>query len=237
MSAVLDVIALDADDTLWHNETLYSRAQEKLARLLAPFLDGDQVVRELFQTEMGNLTYFGYGIKSFALSMIETAVRVSGGQVGGADIQQIVDTAKEMQQAPVHLLEHVEEVIPELAASHALMLITKGDLFDQQAKLARSGLASYFESVEIVTEKTVEVYRTLLRSHGVEPQRFLMVGNSLRSDVLPVVRLGAHAVHIPYHLTWAHEVVPVEAWEEDGYAELEHIGLLPEFIRRLNQGG
>jgi putative hydrolase of the HAD superfamily len=237
MSAVFDVIALDADDTLWHNETLYSRAQEKLADLLAPFLDGDQVAGELFQTEMGNLSYFGYGIKSFALSMIETAVRVSGGQVGGREIQQIVDLAKEMQQAPVYLLDHVEDVIQRLAASHSLMLITKGDLFDQQTKLARSGLASYFEGVEIVAEKTTEVYKALLKAHGVAPQRFLMVGNSLRSDILPVVRLGAHAVHIPYHLTWAHEVVPVEAWEEDGYVELEHIGLLPAFIERLNEDG
>jgi putative hydrolase of the HAD superfamily len=237
MSAALEVIALDADDTLWHNETLYSRAQERLADLLAPFLEGDQVAGELFQTEMGNLPYFGYGIKSFALSMIETAIRVSGGRVGGPEIQQIVTLAKDMQQAPVRLLEHVEEVIPRLAASHPLMLITKGDLFDQQTKLARSGLASYFEKVEIVTEKTQQVYQALLRAHGVKAQRFLMVGNSLRSDILPVVRLGAHAVHIPYHLTWAHEVVPVEAWEEDGYVELEHIGLLPAFVERLDQDG
>jgi putative hydrolase of the HAD superfamily len=186
---------------------------------------------------MGNLAYFGYGIKGFALSMIETAVKVSGGRVGGSEIQQIVDLAKEMQQAPVHLLEHVEEVIPKLAASHSLMLITKGDLFDQQAKLARSGLAPYFENVQVVTEKTLEMYRMLLKGYGIEPQRFLMVGNSLRSDILPVVRLGAHAVHIPYHLTWAHEVVSVEDWEEDGYVALEHIGLLPELIQRLDQGG
>jgi putative hydrolase of the HAD superfamily len=237
MTAAFDLIALDADDTLWHNETLYSQAQEKLAGLLAPFLDGEQVVRELFETEMGNLAYFGYGIKGFALSMIETAVKVSGGRVGGSEIQQIVDLAKEMQQAPVHLLEHVEEVIPKLAASHSLMLITKGDLFDQQAKLARSELAPYFENVKVVAEKTLEMYRMLLEGSGIEPQRFLMVGNSLRSDILPVVRLGAHAIHIPYHLTWAHEVVSVEDWEEDGYVELEHIGLLPEFIQRLEQGG
>ena len=237
MVAAIDLIALDADDTLWHNETHYSRAQEQLASLLAPFLDGDQVRKELFETEMGNLAYFGYGIKSFALSMIETAVRVSGGRVSGRDIQQIVNLAKEMQQAPVHLLEHVEEVIPKLAATHSLMLITKGDLFDQQTKLARSGLASHFEYVEIVAEKTQDVYHTLLSGHGTAPQRFVMVGNSLRSDVLPVVRLGAHAVHIPYHITWAHEVVSVEAWEEDGYVELEHIGLLPEFVKQLEQGG
>jgi putative hydrolase of the HAD superfamily len=117
------------------------------------------------------------------------------------------------------------------------MLITKGDLFDQQAKLARSELAPYFENVKVVAEKTLEMYRMLLKGSGIEPQRFLMVGNSLRSDILPVVRLGAHAIHIPYHLTWAHEVVSVEDWEEDGYVELEHIGLLPEFIQRLEQGG
>jgi putative hydrolase of the HAD superfamily len=237
MSTTIDVIALDADDTLWHNETLYAQAEIKLAELLAPFLDRDQVVQELFETEMGNLAYFGYGIKSFTLSMIETAIRVSSGQVSGPEIQQIVDVAKEMHQAPVQLLDHVKDVIPKLAASHWLMLITKGDLFDQEAKLARSGLASHFERVEIVTKKTPEVYRALLREHRIEPRRFLMVGNSLRSDILPVLSLGAHAVHIPYHLTWAHEVVSVDSSHEDGYVELEHIGLLPEFIQRLNQAG
>jgi len=237
MTVAIEVVALDADDTLWHSEILYSESGNRLAELLAPYLDGDQVLKELFETEMGNLPIFGYGIKSFALSMIETAIRVSNRQVGAPDIQRIVDLAKEMLQAPVQLLEHVQDVIPKLAASHPLMMITKGDLLDQEAKLARSGLAPYFESVEIVTEKTPEVYRALLRGHGIEPQRFLMVGNSLRSDILPVVRLGAHAVHIPYHVTWAHEMVSVEPWVGDGYGELEHIGLLPEYVERLNRGG
>jgi putative hydrolase of the HAD superfamily len=205
--------------------------------MLAPYLDSDQVLKELFETEMVNLACFGYGIKSFALSMIETAIRVSGGQIGARDIQRIVELAKEMLQAPVQLLDHVEDVIPKLAASQPLMLITKGDLLDQEAKLARSGLAPYFEKVEVVTEKTLEVYRALLRGHGIEPQRFLMVGNSLRSDIFPVVRLGAHAVYIPHPLTWAHEVVSVEPWHGDGYVELEHIGLLPEFVEELNSDG
>jgi putative hydrolase of the HAD superfamily len=235
MSVRIDVIGLDADDTLWHTEVLYSQAEKRLSALLAPFLDGDRVAEELFETEMGNLAYFGYGIKSFALSMIETAIRVSGGQIGAQDIQQIVEVAKEMQQAPVRLLDHVGDVIPRLAAAHSLMLITKGDLFDQEAKLARSGLASYFAEVKVVTDKTPETYRALLSGHRIEPQRFLMVGNSLRSDILPVVSLGAHAIHIPYPITWAHEMVSVEEWDEDGYVELEHIGLLPEFVRRLHQ--
>lgn len=236
MAAMIDVIGLDADDTLWHSETLYAQAQNRLVELLAPYLDGDEVLQALFETEMGNLAYFGYGIKSFALSMIETAIRVSNGQVGTSELQRIVDLAKEMLQAPVQLLDHVQDAIPKLAASYPLMLITKGDLLDQETKLARSGLASCFRTVEIVTEKTLDVYQELLTSHGIEPQRFLMVGNSLRSDILPVVRLGARAVHIPYHVTWAHEVVTVEAGEEDGYVELDHIGLLPELVRRLKRG-
>lgn len=232
---MIDVIGLDADDTLWHSETQYAQTQDRLANLLAPYLDGDQVLQVLFETEMGNLAHFGYGIKSFTLSMIETAISVSDGQVGASELQRIVDMAKEMLKAPVQLLEHVQDAIPKLAASYPLMLITKGDLLDQESKLARSGLASCFRTVEIVTDKTLDVYRELLRSHGIEPQRFLMVGNSLRSDILPVVRLGARAAHIPYHPTWAHEVVTLEPGEEDGYVELDHIGLLPDFVRRLNR--
>ena len=230
---MIEVIAFDADDTLWHNETLYSAAQVRFQELLAPYTSDDGVLDELYKTEMANLPHFGYGIKSFTLSMIETGIRVSGGEIGSSEILAIIEIAKEMKQAPVRLLDHVEEVIHTLAESYRLMLITKGDLLDQERKIDRSGLAPYFGQVEVVTEKTDKVYRGMLEQHGILPEDFVMVGNSLRSDVLPVVSLGAHAVHIPYHVTWAHETVPVQPGEAQGYVELEHIGLLPEFVGQL----
>ena len=233
----IDVIAFDADDTVWHNETLYADAQSKFQELLASY-DGDRaVLDELYETEMANLPCFGYGIKSFALSMIETAIRLSGGQIPAGEIQGIIDIAKGMKQAPVSLLDHVEDVIRALSDTHRLMLITKGDLLDQERKVANSGLAPYFEAVEVVTEKTADVYRDLLAKHQIVPERFVMVGNSLRSDVLPVIALGARAVHIPYRITWAHETAPVHPDEADGYVELEHIGLLPGFVGRLEKQG
>jgi putative hydrolase of the HAD superfamily len=237
MAAVIEVIAFDADDTLWHSEALYFRVQQEFQALLASYCGDDGVMDELYETEMGNLPYWGYGIKGFTLSMIETAIKVTGGEIGARQIQKIIELAKEMKQAPVHLLPHVAEVIPTLSESHGLMLITKGDLFDQEAKIASSGLVPYFDHVEIVTDKTPDVYRTLLAKYGIDPRSFLMVGNSLRSDILPVVGLGAQAVHIPYHVTWAHEVAPVQGDEPIGYVELEHIGLLPDLMGRLGRSG
>ena len=233
----IDVIAFDADDTLWHNETLYSYAQDRFRELLVTYDSDHAVLDELYETEMANLPYYGYGIKSFALSMIETAIRISGGEIATREILEIIDIAKEMKQAPVSLIEHVEKVIQTLSKTYRLMLITKGDLLDQERKIRHSGLASYFDHVEVVADKTADIYRTLLAKHSIVPERFVMVGNSLRGDILPVVSLGARAVYIPYHLTWAHETVPVNPDEALGYVELEHIGLLPEFVGRLEARG
>ena len=232
--AVPEVIAFDADDTLWHNEIHYARAQQRLQALLAPYRGDDGLVDELYRTEMANLAMFGYGLKSFGLSMIETAIRVTRGRIQAGDVDQILDLVKEMKRAPVELLEHVAEVIPTLARSHTLMVITKGDLLDQEDKMGRSGLAPYFCHVEVVSAKTEEVYRALLRKHQIPPQRFLMVGNSLRSDVLPVVALGGHGVHIPYAITWQHEQASATSRELDQpYVHLEHVGLLPGYLERL----
>jgi putative hydrolase of the HAD superfamily len=233
---MIDVIAFDADDTLWHNETLYARAQDGLRALLSPYRDEAGVRKALYETEMANLHRYGYGIKSFALSMIETAIQVSEGRIGAGDIWQLIGLAQEMLEAPVELLEGVAEVVPALAADCRLMLVTKGDLRDQEVKLARSGLASYFWQVEIVREKSAGVYRGLLEKHAIAPERFLMVGNSLRSDVLPVVEIGGHAVHVPYHITWEHEHVAVVGDAVPGYAELEDIRLLPGYVESLCQG-
>ena len=232
---MIDVIAFDADDTLWHNETLFTSTQERFGELLARYDQGDWTKQALFETEMQNLQFYGYGIKSFTLSMIETAIKLTGGRILASDVQEILDLAKEMLNAPVHLLDHVAEVIPELAASYRLMLITKGDLLDQETKLARSGLGATFRHVEIVAAKSVGVYRSLLAKHQIPPERFLMVGNSLRSDVLPVVALGARAVHIPYTTTWAHENLETHHQPSVDYVELEHIGFLPAMLESLGK--
>jgi len=237
---MLDMIAFDADDTLWHNETLYARAQERFKQLLiasqpeAAPQAAEQVGQKLYETEMRNLGRYGYGIKGFALSMIETALELTGDSITGQDIRRILDIVQDMLNADVELVEHARPTLAALSASYPLMLITKGDLFDQERKLARSGLASYFQFIEIVSGKTREAYRSILTKYRIAPPRFLMVGNSLKSDVLPVVALGGRAVYIPYHLTWAHEAV-VEGSSETGYVQLEHLGLLPALVEEISQ--
>ena len=232
---MIEVIAFDADDTLWHNESLYENAQEKLRKLLVSYESSEQIDARLFKTEMRNLEYYGYGIKSFILSMIEAAVDISGEQIQGREVREILGYAREMLEAPVELLDHVADVIPPLAESHKLMLITKGDLLDQERKVARSGLGDFFHFVEIVREKSQMTYTTLLDRHKIQPKGFLMVGNSLRSDVLPVLEVGGQAVYIPYHLTWEHETVSGEIMASNPYYELEHIGLLPDLVKRLDE--
>lgn len=227
------VIAFDADDTLWHNETLFSVTQERFRQLLAPYQQDSWTGQELYETEVRNLEYFGYGIKGFTLSMIETAIQITEGRVQARDIQAIVDFAKEMLRAPVQLIEGVEATITALVQAHRLMLITKGDLFDQETKIAESGLAQHFTHVEIVRDKTEDSYRAILHKHRISAEQFVMVGNSLRSDVLPVLALGARAVHIPYHVTWAHEHVAPSELARAGYIELDHIDQLPGYIAKL----
>jgi putative hydrolase of the HAD superfamily len=230
---MFDVIAFDADDTLWHNETIFVMTQDKFRALLTPYVEGELTEQKLFETEMRNLRYFGYGIKSFTLSMIETAIELTEGRIPGGEIRAIIEFAKAMTEHPVELLDHVAEVVPQLSERHTLMLITKGDLFDQESKLAKSGLGEHFAQIEIVSDKTPEVYRRIFAKHQIDPQRFLMIGNSLRSDILPVVEAGGRAVYIPYHYTWAHEVVTPPETEHKGYVELEHVGLLLERIEGL----
>jgi len=226
------VIAFDADDTLWHTERLYVNAQAQFKDQLAHYHPPEWIDQRLFQAETRNLEHFGYGIKAFALSLIETAIELTDGQITGRDLQTILDLAKAMLTAKVELLEHAAETVAQLAQTDPLMLITKGDLLDQEQKIARSGLARFFWQIEIVSAKTRESYQTLLTKHGIAPSQFLMVGNSLRSDILPVLALGGLGVYIPYPLTWAHEMAePPPA--QRGYYELAHIGLLPELLTQL----
>jgi putative hydrolase of the HAD superfamily len=223
----IDVIAFDADDTLWHNEHIYLNTHDKFKQLLRQYHNEEWIDQRLHETEIRNLQHFGYGIKGFTLSMIETAIELSEGRVSVNEIQAIIGFGKEMLQAPVELLDGVAETIAQLAESYALMLITKGDLFDQEAKIARSGLGDYFSHIEVVSEKDVETYQKIIAKHGIAPQRFLMVGNSLKSDILPVIAIGGRAVYIPYKTTWVHERVAEEDLDTKQYVTIQHISLLP----------
>ena len=226
---MFEVIAFDADDTLWHNEFIFTMTQIKFREMLSSH--GPEVVDQtLFSTQIKNLQHFGYGIKGFILSMIETAIELTEGSVSGHEIKQILDFGQEMLAAPIDLLPQAHEIVQELSTKYSLMLITKGDLIDQEAKVARSGLAEYFSAVEIVSDKTSETYSKILTNHKIDASRFIMIGNSMRSDIVPVVQIGGHAVHIPYLSTWEHEQdhPPVDP---EHYTELKHLGLLPQLIK------
>jgi putative hydrolase of the HAD superfamily len=230
---MIQTIAFDADDTLWHNEPLFQMTQERFRDLIEPYLSAPWTGQELYETELRNLQHFGYGIKGFTLSMIETAIELTAGRVSAREIQAIIDFGRGMIANPIELIEGVAEVVPALADRYTLMLITKGDLFEQETKIANSGVAEHFRHVEVVSDKTVASYRALLARHALAPERFLMVGNSVRSDILPVLELGGHAAYIPYHVTWAHEVVPDEALAGRDFHRLTHLRELPALLERL----
>ncbi|MBI5568083.1 MAG: HAD family hydrolase [Chloroflexi bacterium] len=233
MTRKFNIIAFDADDTLWHSESLYAAAQSEYRQLLGGYAAPDQIDRVLHDTEMRNLPLYGYGIKGFALSMIEAALDISASHIQGHEVQRVLQLARHMLSAELQLLDHAAEIVAQLAETYPLMLITKGDLFDQESKIERSGLKPYFHQIEIVSDKTPRAYAALLAKHNLEPAKFLMVGNSLRSDILPVVELGGYAIHIPYHITWAHE--HIEDTHAAGYETLEHLGQLPAAIERLSR--
>lgn len=224
---MLRTIGFDGDDTLWHNESLFALSQERYYQLLAPYIDGGAVAERLFAAEMANLCRYGYGVKSFILSMIETAIEVSEGRVTAAEIGTILAIGKELLDHPVELLEGVRDTIAALDGSYELLLITKGDLFHQESRIAGSGLGEFFDRIEIVSEKDPATYERILARRGIRPDEFMMVGNSVKSDVLPVIALGARAVHIPYHVTWQHEVVATDEAQRAGYWELASIAELP----------
>jgi putative hydrolase of the HAD superfamily len=227
---MINVIGFDADDTLWHNEKLYHQAKEDLSRLMSVFEEPQQVKAHLDQTEVANITYYGYGIKSFILSMIETASQVSAGRVTAKEINAIIDIAKSMLTAPVDLIDGVEETLANLSSEYDLLLITKGDQFEQERKIRLSGIAGYFRYLEVVGEKSADTYTSVLRKYNLDPTSFLMVGNSMRSDILPVLKIGGKAVYIPNELTWFHEHAGHQEIGDVEYVELERITQLPDAI-------
>jgi putative hydrolase of the HAD superfamily len=232
----IEVVAFDGDDTLWHSESHFVDAHERFCALVAPYVDDRGLVDErVIGTERDNLALYGYGAKAFTLSLIETAIELTDGRVTSQEISAILDIGKGLLDHPVELLDGVADVVGELSGSgHRLMVVTKGDLFHQEAKVAGSGLADRFARVEIVSEKDVSTYRRVMAAAEVEPDCFLMIGNSLRSDVLPVVELGGHAAHLPYPYTWEWEHVPDADAERQGFHELTSIRELPGLVERLS---
>lgn len=232
---MIELVAFDGDDTLWHNESIFSMTQARFAELMEPYVEDADLDDRLFATEMRNLRLFGYGVKSFTLSMIETSIELSHGRVHAHEIQAIIDAGRSMLEHPVELLEGVEDAIDKVSDRYPVMLITKGDLFDQESKLARSGLGERFDAVEIVTEKDEVAYRRILTQRGVSPDRFVMVGNSGRSDIVPTLALGAWAVHVPYPLLWSHEHVDVDRLEShERYRRIESLTELADTLEALS---
>ncbi len=226
----LSIIAFDADDTLWHTEHLFQDIQARLSEILDQYAPHEQVQNRLHATEMNNIKLFGYGAKGFTLSMIETAIDISRGQVTAADIHEIVMLGKGLLDAPLDLIDGCANVLAELQEDYRLMLITKGDVLDQRNKIEKSGLEALFERTEVVQEKDVATYGTLFREYGVNPRSLAMVGNSLRSDILPILELGGAGVHIPYHVTAHFEIVEEEV-SHPRFHRLESIRHLPDFLR------
>ena len=233
--ADIQMVGFDADDTLWRSEDYFHAAQDEFERIVGTYVDlADARVRDaLYAVEKGNIAVFGYGVKGMALSMVEAAVQVTGERIAARDLHRIVGIAKDMLRHPVELLPGIREAVEAIAAEHDIVLITKGDLFHQEAKVRDSGMAHLFRRIEIVSEKDDATYLRLLEEFDVAPARFAMIGNSLRSDIAPVLRLGGWGVHVPYHLTWAHEA---EADVPDGHARLQIASSpaeLPAALRRI----
>lgn len=205
MKNKIEFIAFDADDTLWENELYFQEFEQEFCYLLGQYLPASSLSEELFATEMKNLHMYGYGLKSMMLSMIETTCKAMGEEGDLRIVKKIIESGQELLQKPVALLEGVSEVVQQLHGKYKLVLATKGDLFDQQRKIVGSGLQKYFHHIEIMSDKKNADYEQLLENLGCPPERFLMIGNSVKSDIMPVLELGGHAAHVPHHVTWAHE--------------------------------
>ncbi|MEL7270127.1 MAG: HAD family hydrolase [Bacteroidota bacterium] len=206
----IKVIGFDADDTLWVNETYFREVEERFAELLEGYETKNKIDQELFKMEMDNLSIYGYGVKGFMLSMIESALDLSQNKVSPNVLWEILDLGKDMISKPVELLNGVVEVLEELKGKYRLIVLTKGDLLDQERKLEKSGLSKYFNHVEVLSDKKEHNYANLLNHLNISTSEFLMIGNSLKSDVIPILNLGGKAVHVPFHTTWAHEMVSKE---------------------------
>jgi putative hydrolase of the HAD superfamily len=226
----IKVIAFDADDTLWVNEPYFRVTEERFAALLEDYLPAHSVMAELYKTEMQNIPLYGYGIKGFVLSMVETALRISNNTISIAIIEKILQYGKDQLDQPIELLEAMEDALKALKPKYKLVMATKGDLLDQERKLKKSGLEHYFHHIEIMSEKYEADYQKLIRHLDIKPEEFLMIGNSLKSDCMPILAIGGHAIHIPYHTTWVHEVVE-QTIEHPNFRQAEYIkDILPALL-------
>lgn len=228
----IKVIAFDADDTLWVNEPFFREAEEKFAHLMEDFIPQHQIIKELYLTEIQNLPLYGYGIKGFMLSMMETALRISDHNISVKTIEKIIGIGQAMLEKPIELLPGVEEVLKSLNGDYRIVMATKGDLVDQERKLKKSGLEKHFHHIEIMSEKKVNDYQKLIRHLDSQPSEFIMLGNSIKSDSLPVLELGGYAIHIPFHITWVHEQIEHEVCHERFFT-LENINQAAELIRQI----
>lgn len=235
MSITLTAIGLDADDTLWHNERFFSLTQDHFADLLRAHTDKDHLMERLLISERRNLPHYGFGIKGFTLSMIETAIEVTQGKVPASVIQEILHAGRDMLSHPIELLPHVEQTLETLKKDFKLILVTKGDLLDQQRKLAQSGLRDHFDAIEIVSNKNAATYVDIFQRHGTGPDHGMMAGNSMASDVVPMIDAGGWGVFIPHEVSWAieHAETPDHALR---YRELPHLGALPTYVEELLSG-
>lgn len=227
----IKVIGFDADDTLWVNETYFRDAELEFAKLLGAYETANKIDQELFKKEMDNLELYGYGVKGFVLSMVEMALEISNYNVSNKTLEAILNIGKDMINKPVELLDGVEEVLKKLSKNYRLILATKGDLLDQERKLEKSGLIDYFHHIEVLSDKKEANYSKLLNHLDIKPSEFLMIGNSLKSDILPLVNIKAHAIHVPFHTTWAHEEVSEE--ESNGKA-YKTVSSLRDILKFLN---
>ena len=230
----IDLIGFDADDTLWHTEIHYTQAQDDFKRLLSPWGTTESIDQAINTCVIENLERYGYGIKALILSLVEAAIHISDSEIDAERIAQVLAIGKRMLAAEVVLRPHVVEALQDLTPAYRTMIITKGDLLDQSTKVKRSGIAHFFSMVEIVNDKTPETYAAILDKYHIAPENFLMVGNTIRSDIHPVLALGGTAVHIPAASTWEHEMIPGFDTAQDGFFHLENMGQLPDLIRRIS---
>lgn len=226
----IKVIAFDGDDTLWVNEPYYQETEIQFCNLLTAYLPGEEIRKVLFQTEMENLPLYGYGAKGFTLSMMETALKISENRLEPAVLQEIIRLGKALLNKPIELLDGVQSVLASLQNRYKLVLATKGDLLDQERKLLKSGLNPFFHHIEIMSNKKEDDYEKLLHHLDIQPEEFLMVGNSLPSDIIPVVKLGGFGIHVPYHTTWQHEEVTRHNLDTKYYREIEKLSEIPELL-------
>ncbi len=223
MLSNIKVIGFDADDTLWDNEPFYRETEDAFCALLKDYLPKEKIIEELFKTEINNLELYGYGVKAFMLSLIETGIRVSRGKVPVSTIDEIIKLGKEQINRPIQLLDNVEMVLEALKSRYKLIVATKGDLLDQERKLNKSNLAQYFHHIEIMSDKKEKNYQELLNHLDIKPEEFLMIGNSIKSDILPVLNLGGFGVFIPYHITWLHEQVDEESIQHPQFLKVKSL--------------